>query len=68
MSIHFALVAKESDGKEALTTYQLDFVELPCSHSGKNMAEALARVLKEFGIEGKVSYSDFYITVNHIPI
>lgn len=56
MSIHVSLVGKDNDGKEGLTTYQLDFVELPCSHSGKNMAEALAKVLREFGIEGKVSY------------
>jgi hypothetical protein len=32
----------------------LDFVELPRSHSGVNLAEAFAQVLKDFGIEHKV--------------
>jgi hypothetical protein len=33
----------------------LDFVELPRSHSGINLAIAFAQVLKEFGITDKVS-------------
>ena len=55
MSITITWFRKQKDGKEELTTTQLDFVELPYSHSAKNMAEALAKVLKEYGIEGKVS-------------
>ncbi|KAE9383503.1 hypothetical protein BT96DRAFT_843747, partial [Gymnopus androsaceus JB14] len=55
MSIVVTWLWKGKDGKEELTTTQLDFVELPCSHSAENMAEALAKVLKEYRIEGKVS-------------
>lgn len=35
----------------------LDLVEVPRSHSGANLAEAFANVLKEFGIEDKVSFN-----------
>ncbi|KAJ3833742.1 hypothetical protein F5878DRAFT_492977, partial [Lentinula raphanica] len=31
----------DENGAEELTAVLLDFVELPCSHSGENMAEAL---------------------------
>ena len=48
---------KGKDGKEALVMHLLDFIELPCLHSGENMAEALAKVLKDYGIEDKVSYN-----------
>ena len=33
----------------------LDLVEVAKSHSGVNLAEAFANVLKEFGIEDKVN-------------
>ncbi|KAE9402475.1 hypothetical protein BT96DRAFT_937132 [Gymnopus androsaceus JB14] len=33
MSVMVANLQKGSDGKEELVTHQLDFVELPCSHS-----------------------------------
>jgi len=33
----------------------LDLVEVAKSHSGVNLAEAFAKVLKEFGIEDKVN-------------
>ena len=33
----------------------LDLVEVARSHSGVNLAQAFANVLKEFGIEDKVS-------------
>jgi hypothetical protein len=33
----------------------LDLVEVAMSHSGVNLAEAFAKVLREFGIEDKVS-------------
>jgi hypothetical protein len=33
----------------------LDFIELPCSHSAQNMAAALEKTLKEYGIEEKVN-------------
>lgn len=36
------------------TRFVLDVVELAKSHSGKNMAEAFAKVMCEFGIEDKV--------------
>jgi hypothetical protein len=36
----------------------LDFVELPRSPSGVNLAEAFAQVLKDFGIEHKVHGSE----------
>jgi hypothetical protein len=35
----------------------LDLVEVPRSHSGVNLAEAFANVLKDFGIEDKVSFN-----------
>jgi hypothetical protein len=34
----------------------LDLVEVAKSHSGVNLAEAFAKVLKDFGIEDKVSF------------
>lgn len=55
MSIIVSYLRKGSNGQEEPVTYQLDFIELPCSHSGKNMVEAVAHVLKEYGIEDKVS-------------
>ena len=35
----------------------LDLVEVAKSHSGVNLAQAFANVLKEFGIEDKVSFN-----------
>lgn len=55
MNITVTWARKGEDGKEELTTKILDFVELPVSHSAENMAEAVAKVLREFGIEDKVS-------------
>ena len=55
MSVKARHVRKGPNGQEELVTHLLDFVELPCSHSGKNMAEALVKILKEWGIEDKVS-------------
>jgi hypothetical protein len=37
------------------TTAILDFIELPRSHSGQNMAEALVDTLNRYGIAHKVS-------------
>jgi hypothetical protein len=37
----------------------LDLVEVAMSHSGVNLAEAFAKVLREFGIEDKVNF-DLY--------
>ena len=34
----------------------LDIVEVPCSHSGLNLATAFARILEDFGISKKVRY------------
>ena len=59
MSITISQTRKGKDGKEELVTHLLDFIELPCSHSGVNMAEALAKVLKEYGIEDKFSCNSY---------
>lgn len=48
-------VRKSKDGTEEKVTHLLDFVELPHSHSGDNMAEAVQNVLREYGIKDKVS-------------
>jgi hypothetical protein len=32
----------------------LDLVEVPCSHSGLNLAAAFAKILDDFGISDKV--------------
>jgi hypothetical protein len=39
------------------TSMLLDLVEVAKSHLGVNLAKAFANVLKEFGIEGKVSFN-----------
>jgi hypothetical protein len=36
----------------------LDLVEVAKSHSGVNLAAAFAKILKDFGIEKKVSFLD----------
>jgi hypothetical protein len=38
-------------------SFVLDLVEVPRSHSGYNMVEEFARILKEFSIEHKVGTS-----------
>ncbi len=43
----------EHDGKAL--AFLLDLLEVPRSHSGRNLAEEFQGLLKEFGIEGKVS-------------
>lgn len=55
MSITVTWLRKDSEGSEELMTTILDFIELPCSHSAKNMAEAVTKLLKEYGIADKVS-------------
>jgi len=57
MSIATNRLRKKEDGTEETVTHLLDFIELPHSHSGENMAEALRKVLVEYGIEDKVSRS-----------
>lgn len=48
--------SRKKDNKEKeLTTTILDFIELPCSHSAMNMANAVKKSLQEYGIEQKVS-------------
>jgi hypothetical protein len=47
-TVHF-----EQDGVPL--SFLLDFVELPRSHTGANLAAEFARILKEFGLEEKVS-------------
>ena len=61
MSIVVTWLQKSENGTEELTTTILDFIELPCSHSAENMVEALAKTLKEYGIDGKVSKNIFKI-------
>ena len=49
----------------------LDLVEVAKSHSGINLAEAFAKVLKGFGIEDKVSRilqcTKINLTYLHVP-
>ncbi|KAF5362814.1 hypothetical protein D9757_014266 [Collybiopsis confluens] len=54
MSVITSWPRKQADGKEDLFTTLLDFVELPASHSGENMASAVAEILKSYGIEDKL--------------
>lgn len=56
MSITTSRTRQAQDGTSDLVTHLLDFIELPCSHSAVNMAEALAKVLEEYGIDRKVSF------------
>src|SRR5882762_9561134 len=35
----------------------LDIVEVPCSHTGFNLAAAFSKILEEFGISDKVNIS-----------
>ena len=55
MSINISRLRKHDNGKEDPVNHLLDFVELPCSHTGLNMAKCVERVLKEYGIQDKVS-------------
>jgi hypothetical protein len=45
----------EVEGKPL--SFLLDIVEVVRSHSGFNMAETFARILREFGVEDKVRRS-----------
>lgn len=54
MCITVTWLRKDENGKEELTTVTLDFIELPCSHSAANMAAAVAKTLREYGIANKV--------------
>ncbi|KAF5364882.1 hypothetical protein D9757_015275 [Collybiopsis confluens] len=54
MSVITSWPRKQADGKEDLFTTLLDFVELLVSHSGENMASAVAEILKSYGIEDKL--------------
>ncbi|KAF5355384.1 hypothetical protein D9757_014613 [Collybiopsis confluens] len=54
MSVTTSWPRKQADGKEELFTTLLDFVELPVSHSGENMASAVAKILMLYGIEKKL--------------
>ena len=38
----------------------LDVVEVPCSHTGVNLAAAFAKILDDFGISDKVCQPDLY--------
>jgi hypothetical protein len=49
ITVHFAPVGNNP------CNFILDVVELPTSHTGKNLAQAFARVMTEFGIQHKVS-------------
>lgn len=53
-TVHF-----EQEGKPI--SMLLDIVEVAKSHSGANLAEAFANMLKEFGIEDKVCVELYYI-------
>jgi hypothetical protein len=60
-TIHFAIAGKP-------TSFVLDIVDVPRSHSGKNMADVFYRVLCDFGIENKVSKIHIIISINLIVI
>ena len=47
MTVHF-----EEDG--IAISMLLDIIEVPCSHSGINLAAAFAKILNDFGISDKV--------------
>lgn len=51
VTVHF-----EHDGVPV--SMLLDLVEVACSHSGLNLAEAFAKILEDFGISDKVSDSN----------
>ena len=38
----------------------LDLVDMPMSHTGEQLADTLEKVLKDFGLEDKVSSVQFY--------
>lgn len=68
MSIATSRLRKRDDGTEETVTHLLDFVELPHSHSGENMAEALRKVLVDYGIEHKVSPQiELKNIIDHVP-
>ena len=48
VTVHF-----EQDGVPV--SMLLDIVEVPCSHSGLNLAKAFANILEDFGVSDKVS-------------
>ncbi|KAJ3816387.1 hypothetical protein F5880DRAFT_1494337 [Lentinula raphanica] len=58
MSIMGRIIRNGTDGQEKLTSVLLDFVELPCSHTAENMANAVEATLKDYGITEKVKISN----------
>jgi hypothetical protein len=44
----------------------LDIVEVARSHTGVNLAEAFATVLKEFGFQDKVSYIHYTKSITYL--
>lgn len=59
MSISVSCLRKREDGVEEPITHILDFIELPCLHTGRNMGEWVVQVLEEYGIQNKVSDRHF---------
>ena len=51
----FVAVTVHFEQQGTPVSFLLDVVELACSHTGVNLATAFAKILKEFGIEHKVS-------------
>ena len=51
MSINISRLQKHDNGKEDPVNCLLDFIELPCSHTGLNMAKCVECMLKEYGIQ-----------------
>lgn len=66
MSINISRLQEAADGREESITHLLDFMRLPCSHSGFNMATFLSKVLKEYGIEYKVSQAIVALLKNEL--
>lgn len=65
MSITISRLRKTEDGAEEPVTHILDFVELPCSHTSRNMAECV--IIKEYSIENKVSVTYRNNDLTNVP-
>jgi hypothetical protein len=52
----YVAVTVHFEDKGVLVSMLLDIVEVPHSHSGVNLAMALAKILDDFGIKAKVRH------------
>jgi hypothetical protein len=57
ITVHFA-----NEHPNGASQFVLDMVEVPCSHSGRKLAQVFHKVVEDFGIEDKVcGYTIKYI-------